>query len=245
VTAERSLLALGFVGSVAVHVAAAAVLVPHPSQRAQSRTVEFEVQAAPPPPPPAPPPLPPPPPPEPRHVARAPKPPPADQLPKPPPEKPPEPPTPRVFGATLTSETGGNVAVPVGNTFDADPNRPRPAVVPVGPPTHGPAAPAGPPGFRPVDDSEIAVFPEVSVEVKAPYPHEAEARQIEGTVSVRLDVAEDGRVVGARVLKGLGYGLDEAAQTALRRFRFTPAHDRAGRPVPCRIVWRYTFALDR
>ena len=250
---EAQLLALGAAASLALHLAVGLVLVHArpPSASTSRQLVEFEVQPAKPPPPPpvaAPPPEEPPPPPKPMRVARQ-APPPPDLAPPKRDEPPPPPPkevVPRVFGATLEGETTGDVALPQGNTLNADPNRPRPDHVPTAPPTAGAPAPTGaPPGFAPVDDSQIASFPELDSEVRAPYPPEAEARQIEGTVQVRLEINTDGSVHGAHVLKGLGYGLDDAAVRALKRFRFKPARDRGGRAVPCVIVYRYTFQLDR
>jgi hypothetical protein len=41
------------------------------------------------------------------------------------------------------------------------------------------------------------------------------------------------------------HGLEQAAVQAVRRFRFRPARDRAGRAVPCVIVWKYTFQIQR
>jgi protein TonB len=50
-------------------------------------------------------------------------------------------------------------------------------------------------------------------------------------------------VVKAVVLKGLGYGLDDAARTALLRFRFKPAI-KGGEPVSTEMKYSYTFLLD-
>src|SRR5262249_51617201 len=113
---------------------------------------------------------------------------------------------PRVFGATLSGETVGDVALPRGNTLDADPNRPRPNAVPAAPPTRGAAAPpSAPTGFAAADDAQIASFPEAVEEVKAPYPAQAESQRVQGTVPVRVEVNADGSVHNARVLKSLGY----------------------------------------
>jgi protein TonB len=154
---------------------------------------------------------------------------------------------PRVFGTPLSGETSSEgMALPQGNTVNADPNRPRPSQVPTAPPSTGaPAPPGAATGFHPVDEGAIADYPEILDEVKAPYPPEAQARQIEGTVQVRVEINADGSVHDARVLKGLGFGLDQAAVKALRHYRFKPARDHGGRAVPAVIVWRYTFQLDR
>src|SRR6185295_8936074 len=65
--------------------------------------------------------------------------------------------------------------------------------------------------------------PVVDGEVKIPYPEEAKRAQIEGTVRLRITVDLDGRVVEVKVLSGPGYGLDEAARDAIKRFKFKPA----------------------
>jgi len=50
----------------------------------------------------------------------------------------------------------------------------------------------------------------------------------------------------ATVLQGAGYGFDETAVAAVRtRWRFTPALDDAGRPVPFVIEsYHFYFRLD-
>ncbi len=248
----RETLALGLAVSLGLHAIAAEVLAHAPKAGPHApEIIEFDVKPKTPPPPVAatpPPPEPPKPEPKPVKLAKRPK--PAPDLAPPKPDEPPKPPpekvVPRVFGAHLSGETSADgVSVPEGNTLNADPNRPRPKEIPQAPPSTGAPAPPGPPAFIPVDESELASFPEVADEVKAPYPTEAEAQQIEGTVAVRVEINTDGSVHGARVLKGLGHGLDEAAVKALKRFKFKPARDRGGRAVPAVIVWKYTFRLDR
>ncbi|HMY59708.1 MAG TPA: energy transducer TonB, partial [Pseudomonadota bacterium] len=50
-----------------------------------------------------------------------------------------------------------------------------------------------------------------------PYPEEARAKGIEGNVILRVSVTESGKVHDVKVIKGLGYGLDEAAVAAIRK----------------------------
>ncbi len=61
------------------------------------------------------------------------------------------------------------------------------------------------------------------------------------TLSITID--HEGRVVKATIVKGLGYGLDEAARTALMRFRFKPAI-KNGEAVSTEMKYSYTFVLD-
>jgi TonB family protein len=74
------------------------------------------------------------------------------------------------------------------------------------------------------------------------YSEEARNRRIEGTVTVSAIVEPDGRVTGARVVRGLGSGLDENALVALRQWKFRPGA-RAGRPVPMRSEIDVEFSL--
>jgi TonB family protein len=54
------------------------------------------------------------------------------------------------------------------------------------------------------------------------YPEHALRYGLQGTVTIIATINPDGNVTRTQVLKGLGYGCDEAAQEALRKTRFTP-----------------------
>jgi TonB family protein len=60
------------------------------------------------------------------------------------------------------------------------------------------------------------------------YSDVARRRHIEGVVTIGVHVDEDGRLSVARVVKGLGAGLDQNALVAVRQWRFVPG-SRAGR----------------
>ncbi|NUP07298.1 MAG: TonB family protein [Polyangiaceae bacterium] len=62
------------------------------------------------------------------------------------------------------------------------------------------------------------------------YPEAARKAEVSGKVRVEVTVDERGAVVGARVLSGLGHGLDEAALAAARSASVSPAV-RCGKPV--------------
>ncbi len=71
---------------------------------------------------------------------------------------------------------------------------------------------------------EIAAWkPKPTARVKPVYPDEARSSEIEGTVVVEVTIECTGKVGHARVAKGLGHGLDEAALTAVRKTEFAPA----------------------
>jgi periplasmic protein TonB len=56
-----------------------------------------------------------------------------------------------------------------------------------------------------------------------------------------LWVDENGNVADARVLIGLGMGLDEKAIEAVRNWRFEPAFGKNGKPVSARVAVEIPF----
>ena len=75
------------------------------------------------------------------------------------------------------------------------------------------------------------------------YTDEARSARIEGTVSLELEFTAAGDVRVLRVVRGLGHGLDEAAQRAALRIRFKPALSDSG-PVDSRATVHITFRLS-
>ena len=203
--------------------------------------------------PPAPPPPPkvePPPPPK----AKAPKPLPVPQAPLPnetpkePPKPSAEPPKP-LFGASLSSTTTGDstFSVPVGNTTVGDPKNTAKKGEEVKPLTAVPGAQPGP-VFKPASALEIKVEPEeVEGTCRIPYPRgEAYQLGIEGDTVLRVEIEASGKVHNVKLVKGVGYGLDEAAVEALRRrCRFEPARNTAGQAVPYVITYTYHWEMER
>jgi TonB family protein len=76
------------------------------------------------------------------------------------------------------------------------------------------------------------------------YTDEARSARIEGTVSLELEFTAAAEVRVLRVVRGLGHGLDEAAQRAALRIRFKPAQSSDGRPVDSRATVHITFRLS-
>jgi protein TonB len=150
------------------------------------------------------------------------------------------PPAPPVFGASKESVTSGSstFSVPLGNTVATAPeNRgelqegtPEPA-----------SPPPPPPKPKPVT---VRTKPRILQEVKVPYPAKARELGITGTVKVRVLVGANGSVRQTRVVSGPGFGLNEAAQRALTRFRFQPAMGSNDRPMAYWITYRYTFQIE-
>jgi TonB family protein len=82
-----------------------------------------------------------------------------------------------------------------------------------------------------LDTADAVSRPEV-VEYTTPplYSDEARGRGIQGIVTVGARVTVDGTVTDARIVRGLGFGLDQNALVALRQWRFR-AGTRAGAPI--------------
>lgn len=66
------------------------------------------------------------------------------------------------------------------------------------------------------------------------YPASALRAEEQGTVTMRLDVGEDGRVTGCTITGSSGSSALDGTSCSLaqRRFRFTPARDASGNSVP-------------
>jgi TonB family protein len=74
------------------------------------------------------------------------------------------------------------------------------------------------------------------------YTEQGRAMKIEGDVLVQVVFTAGGEVKVQRVVQGLGYGLDEAAETAARQIRFKPALQ-DGQPVDFPAIAHITFEL--
>lgn len=74
------------------------------------------------------------------------------------------------------------------------------------------------------------------------YTDAARAAAIEGKVRVQLTIDATGAVTDAKVVEGLGSGLDEAAVEALKGAKFAPATE-CGKPVTSTFVVAVRFAL--
>jgi protein TonB len=85
--------------------------------------------------------------------------------------------------------------------------------------------------------------PKVVYKPRPEYTAEARALHLEGTVSVRLRVSSAGSVEVIGVSSGLGHGLDQAAEAAVRGTRFQPAVDATGRPIDWEGVVNVAFQL--
>jgi protein TonB len=108
-------------------------------------------------------------------------------------------------------------------------------------PTAAPAAPQpkvlGP---KPDDCTEAVVKPKVKSTSQPSLTTAARDASVEGKVRVEVTVSIDGTVTSARIVAGLGYGLDEASVEAARRATFQPA-TRCGKAVAGTVVMAFRF----
>ncbi len=85
--------------------------------------------------------------------------------------------------------------------------------------------------------------PELVQQVEAPYPPDALARGVTASVRLIITIAEDGTVSDVQPTEPVGHGFDEAAQAAVRQFRFSPA-EVDGVPAPVQVEYVYHFTLN-
>ncbi len=80
-------------------------------------------------------------------------------------------------------------------------------------------------------------------EVASPdYTAEARKKRIEGSVTLAIVVDRKGDVVAAKVVKGLGYGLDENAIIAVREWKYVPA-EKDGQAIAVKMEVTVDFYL--
>jgi TonB family protein len=117
-------------------------------------------------------------------------------------------------GTGLGAGTGGGVGPGRGGGFGGGPFRAGSGVVP----------------------------PRLIREVKASYTDTARRQAVTGDVLLEIVVNRDGSVGDIRVLRRLGFGLDERAAEAVGQWRFVPA-TRSGSPVDVVVEVTVEFRL--
>jgi len=75
------------------------------------------------------------------------------------------------------------------------------------------------------------------------YTDEAREAKLQGRVILRVLVGADGRASQIRIVQGIGLGLDERAEQAIRGWKFVPAYDGARRAVPAWVTVEAVFRL--
>ena len=89
------------------------------------------------------------------------------------------------------------------------------------------AAPIG--GIKAVEDNLV-------------YPEHALKYGLEGTVTLKVTINAEGTTTSAEVVKGLGYGCDEAAQAAVMKTKFHPGEN-GGKPVNSTLILNVDFKI--
>jgi periplasmic protein TonB len=77
---------------------------------------------------------------------------------------------------------------------------------------------------------------------KPVYTDEARTKKIEGDVLLQVVFSSSGEVKVERVVQGLGYGLEDSAESAARQIRFRPAQQ-DGHPVDFTAIVHITFEM--
>jgi len=75
------------------------------------------------------------------------------------------------------------------------------------------------------------------------YPEEAKTNGIQGRVFVKAYVDEKGNVTNVELIKGIGYGCDEAAINAVKKLHFIPGKQN-GKPVKVQVSIPVSFRLQ-
>jgi protein TonB len=75
------------------------------------------------------------------------------------------------------------------------------------------------------------------------YTDEARHGKVQGSVTLHVLVGADGRAQDIRIVKGVGFGLDERAVETVRGWKFAPARDGAKRAVAAWVTVETVFRL--
>ncbi len=127
-----------------------------------------------------------------------------------------------------------------------------PAIPPMAPPSDVPPAPPAvrlgtlDPGFTSIDDPNKIATPATPQTGNQPpvYPREAERRQLQGTVVLRVQIGADGRATQVDVIESSGHRLlDDAARARLMIWRYRPARRPDGTAAPDVIEIGINFQL--
>jgi len=90
--------------------------------------------------------------------------------------------------------------------------------------------------------TSVTTRPKILGRAVPAYTEEARRAQVEGAVKLSVVLNANGSVSDIRVVRGLGYGLDEKAIEAARQLRFVPAQ-KDGHTVGVRVTLEFKFSL--
>lgn len=95
----------------------------------------------------------------------------------------------------------------------------------------------------PADEFLVTSMPVLISEVRIAYPEEAKKAGIEGPVVMDLLIDEQGKVRQVSLIKGPGFGLNDAGLAAIKNFQFRPAKIK-DQSVAVKIRYTYRFVLE-
>ncbi len=179
------------------------------------------------------------------------------QKPKPPPLPPqneyllgnddtpmPEKPTPKVAGisASSTVESGSGPVMQVGNTQMGEVSTVAQA------PVTAAATPVPPKALEPAVEEVFEPAPvrkeAAALQMTKPqYTRAALRAGVEGKITLLVSIDETGQVTNVKLIKGIGFGLDEAAIEAVRTWKYSPA-TLNGRVVASTKRERISFVIE-
>jgi protein TonB len=150
------------------------------------------------------------------------------------PDVPPPPKAPQIIAAVV-DDLSDDIVLP-------DIDDVEPVNIPDKPPTHSKIVLDDDMIFEVVEELPTPVGGLQAIQEKVHYTEIARRAGVEGTVYIQAKINKNGDVVEAKVLKGLGAGLDDEALNAVKLTRFISGKQR-GRPVNVQMVIPIKFVL--
>jgi protein TonB len=141
------------------------------------------------------------------------------------------------FATNLTMGNGPALAVTGALGGNAGPGRPVEAESRAKPPAPAQPAVQAP---DPCDAPDTKPKPLGTVTVE--YPDKARAEGVEGRISVRIRVGDDGSVESLEVIEGIEASLDAVVVSVIKAWKFAPA-THCGKPVAGVLAWAQRFEL--
>lgn len=98
--------------------------------------------------------------------------------------------------------------------------------------------------FVAVDQMPVPIGGSEAINARVFYPPGAKANRVQGTVYIQAFIDEFGKVRRVSLIKGIGYGCDQAAERAIKDTRFEPGKLH-GIPVKVQLTIPVEFNLDK
>ncbi|MBI9073015.1 MAG: TonB family protein [Melioribacteraceae bacterium] len=97
--------------------------------------------------------------------------------------------------------------------------------------------------FSEVEEMPSVIGGMMEIQKNIVYPKEAKEKGISGRVLIRAYIDEKGNVEKTKIVRGIGFGCDEAAAIAIRKTKFNPGINK-GKPVKVACAIPIVFRLD-